>query len=82
MHDILFSDQKRFSQGDFLDDARLLKLNDQEFTRCLAGSASETVKNAASEAGKLGISSDLPGFFGPVAIGEQRRFGPPLNSRT
>jgi hypothetical protein len=26
--------------------------------------------------------TDLPGFFGPVAIGEQRRFGPPLTSRS
>jgi protein-disulfide isomerase len=66
MHDILFSDQKRFSQGDFLDDARLLKLNDQEFTRCLAGSASETVKNAASEAGKLGISSTPTFVIGTI----------------
>ena len=28
------------------------------------------------------VVGDLPGFFGPVAIGEQRRLGPPLNSRS
>ena len=40
------------------------------------------VSLGASVNDKADGSSDLPGFFGPVAIREQRRYGPPLNSRS
>lgn len=63
MHDMLFSDQENLSEEKYLDYARELGLNEEEFSACLSsGTHADEVLKDIADAESYGVSG-TPAFF-------------------
>jgi protein-disulfide isomerase len=62
-HDLLFADQSKLDQAGLLDQARTLKLDEQQFESCLTGEKFKAQIQQDSQDGKRAGVNGTPGFF-------------------